>query len=277
MYALAVAAILACDDWPRVRWARVLGAGVLVGLAAAVRVGGIVLFGFALVLWLGTPRPALGALRGAGLARPARPAAPRSALGGRGGRRLDGDGRLLAVGDARPAAQPLPGGRALRAVLGGHAPPLRRPAPARPPDVSRFYLPNWFALTLPELYLVAFVLGVDRPRLLLRRAAPSGPTTRLQAPPGGLARRASPRSSWPGSSSTGCRSTTACATSCSSSRSSRCSPAPPSPPSSAPRPRAVARLAGLGVLAAACLLTLVDMVRLHPYEAVYFNRLWAGA
>jgi hypothetical protein len=40
--------------------------------------------------------------------------------------------------------------------------------------------------------------------------------------------------------------------------------------------RRVVKQAGLGLLAAACLLTAVDMVRLHPYEAVYFNRLWAG-
>jgi 4-amino-4-deoxy-L-arabinose transferase-like glycosyltransferase len=52
LYALAVAGILACDDWPRVRWGRVVGAGILVGLAAAVRVGGLVLFGYALALWL---------------------------------------------------------------------------------------------------------------------------------------------------------------------------------------------------------------------------------
>jgi hypothetical protein len=42
-----------------------------------------------------------------------------------------------------------------------------------------------------------------------------------------------------------------------------------------PAPR-LAKRAGIAVLAAACLLTVVDMVRLHPYEAVYFNRLWAG-
>jgi len=54
MYALAVSAILACDDWPGTSWPRALGAGALVGLAAAVRVGAIVLYGFALVLWLAT-------------------------------------------------------------------------------------------------------------------------------------------------------------------------------------------------------------------------------
>jgi hypothetical protein len=36
------------------------------------------------------------------------------------------------------------------------------------------------------------------------------------------------------------------------------------------------KVAGLAVLTAACLVTLVDMVRLHPYESVYFNRLVAG-
>jgi hypothetical protein len=36
------------------------------------------------------------------------------------------------------------------------------------------------------------------------------------------------------------------------------------------------RAAGVAVLSVASLLTLVDMARLHPYESVYFNRLWAG-
>jgi hypothetical protein len=36
------------------------------------------------------------------------------------------------------------------------------------------------------------------------------------------------------------------------------------------------KVAGLLVLAVSCLVTLVDMVRLHPYESVYFNRLVAG-
>ncbi len=43
----------------------------------------------------------------------------------------------------------------------------------------------------------------------------------------------------------------------------------------APLSRA-ARAAGLLPLAAALLLTAADMARLHPYESVYFNRLWAG-
>jgi hypothetical protein len=36
------------------------------------------------------------------------------------------------------------------------------------------------------------------------------------------------------------------------------------------------KAAGIALLAGASLVTLVDMVRLHPYESVYFNRLWAG-
>jgi hypothetical protein len=36
------------------------------------------------------------------------------------------------------------------------------------------------------------------------------------------------------------------------------------------------KLLGAGLLSLACLVTIVDMVRLHPYESVYFNRLWAG-
>jgi hypothetical protein len=37
-----------------------------------------------------------------------------------------------------------------------------------------------------------------------------------------------------------------------------------------------AKRAGLAVLSLACTVTFVDMVRLHPYESVYFNRIWAG-
>ncbi len=42
------------------------------------------------------------------------------------------------------------------------------------------------------------------------------------------------------------------------------------------RPRALLRAAGVLALAASLLLTTVDMVRLHPYQYVFFNRLVAG-
>ncbi|HSD27090.1 MAG TPA: hypothetical protein VLL75_07270, partial [Vicinamibacteria bacterium] len=271
MYALGVAAILACDEWPRARWGRVVGAGVLVGLAAAVRVGGLVLFGFALALWL-----ALLLLRsGAAAVWPSR----RDLL------------RLAGAWSAAVAA----GWTAMVAFWPwAMLDPLRNPFRAwnrfarywedmpllydgrlQPANqVSRLYLPNWFALTLPELYPVAFALGVVALVLLARRGAL-----------GIDARRKLVQAAWlasiPALLVTGVvvnrmplydglrhflflvpllavLAGTAVAAFLRS-----------------PAPLLVKR-AGLAVLGASCLLTVVDMVRLHPYEAVYFNRLWAG-
>ncbi len=271
MYALAAAAILACDEWPTVRWGRVVGAGVLVGLAAAVRVGGLVLFGFALALWLAIL-----------LLRSGAPAAWPSA---RDLVRLAGAwGAALAAGwTAMIAFWPW-------AMLD----PLRNPIKAwgrfarywedmpifydgrlQPTNqVSRFYLPNWFALTMPELYLVAFALGAVGLVLIWRRG-----------PLDDDGRRKLVQAVWLGSIPAllvtgvvvnrmplydGLRhflflvpilAVLAGASVAAFLRS--------------PAPR-LAKRAGVAVLGAACLLTLVDMVRLHPYEAAYFNRLWAG-
>ena len=54
--------------------------------------------------------------------------------------------------------------------------------------VSRFYLPNWFALTTPELYLVAAALSLVALALRWRAATP-GPRRPAAAPAGRLARR----------------------------------------------------------------------------------------
>jgi hypothetical protein len=273
MYALAVAAILACDEWPRVRWARVLGAGVLIGLAAAVRVGGIVLYGFALVLWLG-----MLALRSGPPGGPGWPAR-RDVL------RLAGAwaGAVVAGWTAMVAFWPW-------AMLDPLRNPFRaagrfarfwedmlllydgRVQPAK--EVSRFYLPNWFALTLPELYPVAFGLGAIAFVLLWRRG-PLGPDARrrvLQA--GWLA-------GIPVLLVTGVVVNRMplydglrhflFLTPLLAVLAGVCVAAFLRSPA-----RRLAKQAGLAVLAAAGLLTLVDMVRLHPYEAVYFNRLWAG-
>ncbi len=273
MYTLAAAAILACDDWPRARWPRVLGSGVLVGLAAAVRVGGIVLYGFALVLWLG-----ILVLRSGPAGGPGWPA------------RRD----LLRLAGAWAAAVAV-GWTAMVAFWPwAMLDPLRNPfraagrfarywedmlllydgrlQPAR--EVARFYLPNWFALTLPESYVVALGLGAIGLVLLLRRG-PLGPD----------ARRRLLQAGWlaciPALLVTGVVVNRmplydglrhflflvpllAVLAGVSVAAFLR-SPA-----------RRLAKQAGLAVLAASCLLTLVDMVRLHPYEAVYFNRLWAG-
>ncbi len=272
LYALAVSGILACDSWPGTSWVRVLGAGALVGLVGAVRVGGLVLFGFALVLWLAT---------------------------------------LLLEGDAaRPAWPPL--GNVLRLVAAWGAAvavgwtvmvalwpwamldPLRNPFRAAgrfrhfwaemlifydgrllPADqVSRFYLPNWFALTLPEHYFVAAVLGLVGLALLLRaRRLGKGVRRRLL------------QAGWLASIPTlvvagvvvdrmplydGLRHflflvpLLAVLAGVSVSVFLR-SPA-----------GRMGKVAALVVLAVSCLVTLVDMVRLHPYESVYFNRLVAG-
>jgi hypothetical protein len=271
MWALATAAILACDEWPAVRWARVVGAGVLVGLAAAVRVGGLVLFAFALALWL-----ALLVLRSG---------APAAWPSARDVLRLAGAwAAALAAGwVAMIAFWPW-------AMLD----PLRNPFKAwgrfarywedmlvlydgrlqSTRDVAGFYLPNWFALTMPELYLVAFALGGVGLVLLWRRG-----------PLAVGARRKLIQAAWLGSIPAllvtgvvvnrmplydGLRHflflvpLLAVLAGTSVAAFLR---------SAAPR---LAKRAGTAVLGAACLMTLVDMVRLHPYEALYFNRLWAG-
>jgi hypothetical protein len=272
LYALALAAILACDG-PAISWRRALGAGVLIGLAGAVRVGGIVLFGFALVLWTATL-----ALRSGPSGRPAWPA--RHDLARLAARWLG----ALAVGWAAMVAfWPW-------AMLD----PLRNPfrAAARfshywdrmlifydgrllpAGDVSRFYLPHWFALTLPELYLVAAILGALGLVLLARarRFGPAAYLPLLQAGwlagiplllVSGVVINHMPLYD-------GLRhflflipvlAVLAGAGVAAFLR--------------APAPRGV-RISGVAALAFSCVLTLVDMVRLHPYEAVYFNRLVAG-
>jgi hypothetical protein len=273
MYALAVAAILACDDWPRVRLSRVLGAGALVGLASAVRVGGIVLYGFALALWLGTL--VLRSGKGGGPGWP--PWRPLLRLVGAWA-------GAVAVGwTAMVAFWPW-------AMLD----PLRNPFRAADrfsrfwedmllfydgrllpaAAVSRFYLPNWFALTTPELYLVAAALCLVA--LALRwRARPLGPVTRLRLL----------QAAWLGGIPV------ALVAGVVLSRMplydglrhflflfplvAALAGAGIAAFLHSPIGRRV-RLAGMAVLSLACAVTLVDMVRLHPYESVYFNRLWAG-
>jgi hypothetical protein len=273
MFALAVAAVLAADEWPRVRWRRVLLAGTAIGLAAAVRVGAIVLYGFALALWLAT---LLARALAAG--RPIT-SASRDAL------------RLVLAWVAALAA-----GWAAMVAFWPWAmlDPLRNPfraadrfarywddmllfydgrlLPAN--QVSRFYLPNWFALTLPESYLVAAALGLVG-LALLWRARRSTREALLRLLP--LA--------WLGSLPAllvvgvvvyrmplydGLRhflflipllAVLAGVAVAGYLRS--------------PLSRG-ARAVGLAALSFSLALTLGDMVWLHPYQAVYFNRLIAG-
>ena len=272
LYALAVSGILACDSWPGTSWGRSLRAGALVGLVAAVRVGGLVLFGFALVLWLAT------LLLQGGAGSPTWPSR-RSLV------------RVVAAWGAAVAV-----GWTVMIALWPWAmqDPLRNPFRAAgrfghfwgemlifydgkllPADeVSRFYLPNWFALTLPEHYLVAALLGLVG-LVLVRRVRQLGPGAWLRLlQVGWLA-------SIPALVVAGVVISKmplydglrhflflvpllAVLAGVSVSVFLR---------SAAGR---MGKVAGLGVLAAACLVTLVDMVRLHPYESVYFNRLVAG-
>jgi hypothetical protein len=270
--ALAVSGILAGDAWPATSWARFLGTGALIGLAAAVRVGGLVLFGFALVLWLGT------LLLQGDAGRPAWPSR-KNLL-----RLLTGWAAVLAVGwtvmvALWPWAMQDPLRNPLRAAgrfshfwagmlihYDGELLPAGR--------VSRFYLPNWFALTLPEHTLAAAGLGLVG-LVLLVRARPLGPA----------ARRRLLQAGWLASIPTivvagvvagrmplydGLRHflflvpLLAVLAGVSVSVFLR-----------SPVGRPV-KVAGVAVFTAVCLVTLVDMVRLHPYESVYFNRLWAG-
>jgi hypothetical protein len=270
MFAVAVAAILACDSWPRPRRGRVLLAGVAIGLAAAVRVGAIVLYGFALLLWLG-----ILALRGRVPGRPA------SETGRDAVRLVFAWAGAVAVGWAAmvlfwpwamldPLRHPFRAwGRFARYWDGVLLFYDGRLQPAS--EVSRFYLPNWFALTLPETYLVAALVGVLA--LALRRRIP--PEARLRLHQAG----------WLASIPAllvagvvvgrmplfdGLRHflflipLLAVLGGTSVAAFLRC-----------PILRAV-KVAGVATLSIACLLTLVDMVRLHPYQAVYFNRLVAG-
>jgi hypothetical protein len=141
-------------------------------------------------------------------------------------------------------------------------------------QVSRFYLPNWFALTLPELYLVAGLMGLVALGCLWR-ARPLPPEIRLRLLQAGwlagipalivagvVVNRVPLYD--------GLRHflflipllAVLAGTSVSVFVRSRVG--------------RKGKLVGLAVVASACLVTLVDMVRLHPYQSVYFNRLWAG-
>jgi hypothetical protein len=168
-FAVAVCVILSVSDRsPRLRRRDILAAATAIGVAAGVRVAGIVLFGFALLLWAGVA-----------LVR-WRAGAETEAIHPRDLRRLAlawlvvvviGWAVMVALW---PWAQVAPFRNPLRAlgafsrfwetmvvfydgqyVLNG--------------TVSRFYIPRWFALTMPETYLVAGLLGVWRLGSILRR------------------------------------------------------------------------------------------------------------
>jgi len=264
-FAVAVCVILAGSDRSPALTARdALAAGLAIGVTAGVRVAGIALFAFALVLWLAVAL--VGPEGRAGLARVAAVWLGVVALG------------WAVMVACWPWAQVAPLSHPLRALAafsrfwetmvvfydGRYVPNG---------EVSRFYLPKWLALTLPETYLAAAILAlVQAWRLRGRRPLPASSKRRLVQwawlgmlaagpvawavlrhtplydgprhflfviPPlavlAGSATAAFLRARWPQEG------------------------------------RAVA-----GLMAVLFAIVLGDMLALHPYESLYFNRLVAG-
>lgn len=276
-FAVAVCVILVVSDRsPRLRGRDVAASAAAIGAAAGVRVAGIALFGFALTLWL-----AVAIVK-------ARTLEPTS------GSRVSARGDLVRLGASWLAV--VLGGWVLMVLFW----PWAQVAPLLHPwralgafsrfwetmvvfydgqyvpngAVSRFYLPTWFALTLPETYLAAAVMGLLRLGELFRSRDLST-RTRLRVvqcawvaavavlPVGWVVARHTPlydglrhflfvvpllavlagvgAASWLQS-----------------------------------RPRRRHGIVGATVLGLLGAITAADMVALHPYEALYFNRVVAG-
>jgi hypothetical protein len=141
-------------------------------------------------------------------------------------------------------------------------------------EVSRFYLPKWLALVLPEIYLAALAMGVLRLLLLIRERPLPPPARRKLFQAGWLAALVALPVAWVVATRTplydGMRhflfvvpvlaviAGASVATYLAAAR------------------RSMTKWVTSGALAVSCLVTAVDMVQLHPYQAVYFNRLLAG-
>lgn len=268
-FAAGAAAILVTSaHWPRPGWRRLLAVGVALGLTAGVRVAGLVLFAAAAALWAGVVW-----IRERGFEARKRELARLGAawLG------------VLAVGWIVMLAFWPP----------AWADPLRHPFRAwgtfsrfwadavlffdgrfvLSGEVTRWYLPKWFALTMPETYFVAAALGVWPLVRALRGPWDDARRTRAWqlvwiavlavAPVGWIVLKRTPLYD-------GLRhflfvmpflavlAGTAVA--------------------SYLRMRKGAADAWIAaaLVAATCAITLRDMVQLHPYQTVYFNRLIAG-
>jgi hypothetical protein len=271
LYAAAAWSILSASK-ARLRPAsgRVVLAGALVGLAAGVRVNGMVLVPFAAILWAAT-----GWAEGRRLAS-SRGEAVRLGLS------------LLVVlivawtvmlgcwpwAQLSPLANPVRGLRAFSDFQGiavffdGEL--------FASTHLPRSYVPKLLALTLPEFYFVAFALGTFA--LLAGVAAPGlvrGPTERRVSAVrvAWLALLALFPLGWAIAARTplynGLRHLLFVVPILSVLASLAVLAA-------ARRLPARAVFPGLGLLAAALLVASIDMVRLHPYQYVYFNRLFAG-
>ena len=271
-FAVAACVVLVASARPRLLAGDVLAAGLAIGLAAGVRVAGLALLGFALVLWAWV---ALVERSSAGSVESHPRAWGRLVLAWMAVV-LVAWAVMVAVwpwAQTAPLRNPL---RALRAFSRFWETMVvfydGRYVPSG--EVSRFYLPRWLALTLPEIYLVAALMGVARLGELVRPWPPA-PARRVRlAQAGWLAAVAVVPVAWVVGARTplydGLRQflfvvpILAVLAGVSAVSWLRARPWPP------------LRALGTGVLAALGLLTLADMVSLHPYEALYFNRLVAG-
>ncbi len=282
-FAVAASVLLVVSDrapWLRARDA--VAAAVAIGITAGVRVAGIALFGFALALWVAAAmaRDVSGARSADGQAA----VEARVGEGRRGWVRLGALWLVVVIGGWLvmlafwPWAQVSPFLHPLHALgafsrfwetmvvfYDGEYVPNGA--------VSRFYLPKWFALTLPETYVVAAGLAVLRLRDLARGRA-FGPVRRLRLVQAGwILFLAVGPVAWAVVRHTplydGMRHflfvvpllAVLAGASAASYLQSRSGPS---------RMVAGAALGALGALTAA------DMVALHPYQALYFNRLVAG-
>jgi hypothetical protein len=268
-FALAAAAVIwASEASPRVSWSRLLAAGLAVGLVAGERVAGLVLLGHALVLWVAVafgrePRELRSLVRNL---------APRFVL-------FVGIAWVVMLAfwpwaQTGPLLNPF---RALRTfshfwdcivvfydgefVCSG--------------NTSRFYLLRWLSLTLPEIYAVAFLLAaVSLPAVWAARRALSLEARGRVLRTAFLAFVAGLPVAWVVLFRTpiydGLRhllfvipllavlAGVAVSAFVATRRNWRDA------------------FLGASLFAAACLVTFVDMVELHPFEALYFNRLVAG-
>lgn len=273
-FALAAWVALRASEAPRPRFfPAALATGVAIGLAAGVRVAGIALFGCAWLLWaavLLVSRTAAGARRSS-----ARDDLARLVAAGLG---MAGVGWMVMLAwwpwaIADPLRNPFRARQAFSAFWNSQVVFYDGQFVASG-DVSRFYLPRWFTLVLPELYLLAFLFGALR-LLLLLRERPLSPAARIKLVQiGWLAALAALPVVWVVATDTplydGLRHflfvmpLLAVLAGTSVAAYFRARPWSPD------------KLIGTAALSASCLLTAVDMVELHPYEAVYFNRLVAG-